>query len=193
MKPRLRGAAIRVGDWIHEREILGDGFPLAPGPADLEAARAGLLKRLGIGPPQAPELGDLLVAGRGFGLGTRSDYAPLLLRTQGFSAVLAESVDPRFRASALRLGLPVLPILGLGAAVAPGDELIVSLENAAVENLRTRRYLMGTAPTSLELRLLAEAPGLELLGRARPEPIDPDVLELTPTAPRERTPPGWRF
>lgn len=174
----MRGRVFAAGDWVHESEILGDGLGPAPSLADVMGRRTDLLKRLGVRETTKFEHGDLLVAGRGFGNGTRRDHAALLLKASGFAAILAQSIDPRFRASALRMGLPVLTLAGLKGGVAQGDELIVDVENGTIENLRTRRVLIANPPSPRELRLIAEAPGMDQLGISESMEPDPDVMEV---------------
>lgn len=178
MRLKMRGRSFRVGDWLSEREILGEGLDAAPRLAAVMQRRNDLLRRLGVRHEAKFERGDLLIAGRGFGLGTRRDHAALLLKAFGVGAVLAQTVDPRFRASAIRLGLPVLTLAGLEGGVQDGDELIVDCENGTIENLRTRRVLIANPPSPRELRLISEAPGMEQLGIAESMEPDPDVMEV---------------
>ena len=180
MRWKMRGRVHAAGDWVHEREILGDAVPAVPRVSDLDSAAAGLLQRLGPPGPAPFERGDIMVAGRGFGLGTTRDHTALLLRLFGFGAILCGSVDMAFRASALRLGLPVLVLPGIRATVEPGDELIVSIDNGTIENLRSRRVLLAPTPTPHEMRVLAQAPGLALMGVPDPRDEDPDVMEVGP-------------
>ncbi len=174
----MRGRSFVVGDWLSEREILGEGLGPAAKLAEVMERRTDLMRRLGVREGAKFERGDLLVAGRGFGLGTRRDHAALLLKAFGVGAVLAHTADPRFRASAIRLGLPVLTLAGLKGGVQEGDELIVDCENGTIENLRTRRVLIANPPSPRELRLISEAPGMEQMGISESMEPDPDVMEV---------------
>lgn len=174
----MRGRSFLVGDWLSEREILGDGLDPAPRLADVMQRRNDLMRRLGVHHEAKFERGDLLVAGRGFGIGTRRDHPALLLKAFGVGAVIAQTVDPRFRQSAVRLGLPVLTLAGVRDGVQEGDELIVDVESGTIENLRTRRVLIADPPSPRELRLIAEAPGMEQMGIAESMEPDPDVMEV---------------
>jgi 3-isopropylmalate/(R)-2-methylmalate dehydratase small subunit len=183
MRLKMRGRSFVVGDWVHEREILGDDLGDVPRVSQLMPARTGLLRRLGVVDEDRFEGGDLIVAGRGFGTGTMRDQAPLLLKMRGVAAVLCQSVDPRFRQSAIRMGLPVLVLPGLKGGVADGDELIIDMQNGTIENLRTRRVLIAPTPSPRELSLLADSPGLDLLGISETMEPDPDVLEVPARPP----------
>ena len=174
----MRGRAFRVGNWVHELEILGESVPAVPRVSEVMPARADLLRRLGAADHARFERGDIIVAGRGFGTGTRRDHAALVIKLAGVAAVLAESCDPRFRDSAFQVGLPVLTLLGLRQGVADGDELILDVENGTIENLRTRRVLIANPPSPRQLRTLHDAPGLALLGILETDAPDPDVMEV---------------
>ncbi len=52
--------------------------------------------------------GDLLVAGRNFGIGSSREQAPQALACLGIAAVIAESFAGLFYRNAINLGLPVL-------------------------------------------------------------------------------------
>lgn len=54
------------------------------------------------------KLGDFVVAGKNFGLGSSREHAPLVLKMAGANAVLAKSVARIFFRNAINLGLPVL-------------------------------------------------------------------------------------
>jgi 3-isopropylmalate/(R)-2-methylmalate dehydratase small subunit len=187
VRTKLRGRVFRTGDWVHERDLVEGLLPLGPNPTDAAAVRAELWPRLGLGHPERFEAGDLLAAGRGFAVGTRTDGAALRLRRAGFGGVVAASVDVRFRESALRLGLPVLVIPSIKGSLADGDEVIANLLGGALENLRVRRLAVGTPLTDSDLRHLDEARGLELLGDAVPKDVDLDVVEIPATRPLTET------
>ncbi|NUA29409.1 3-isopropylmalate dehydratase [Cupriavidus basilensis] len=58
--------------------------------------------------PAAVRPGDLLVAGRNFGVGSSREQAPQALRHLGLAAVIAPSFAGLFYRNAINLGLPVL-------------------------------------------------------------------------------------
>jgi 3-isopropylmalate/(R)-2-methylmalate dehydratase small subunit len=83
------------------------------------------------------ERGDLLLAGRNFGCGSSREHAPQALKLLGIGCVLAESFARIFYRNAIAIGLPVLPVGGLGLceAVAPGDRLRADLATGEVVHL----------------------------------------------------------
>ena len=52
--------------------------------------------------------GDFVVAGENFGLGSSREWAPLIIKVAGVSAVLAKSVARIFFRNAINQGLPIL-------------------------------------------------------------------------------------
>jgi 3-isopropylmalate/(R)-2-methylmalate dehydratase small subunit len=89
--------------------------------------------------PKEVRPGDLIVAGRNFGCGSSREYAPRALKHLGVAGVLAESFARIFYRNAIAIGLPVLPVGGLGLweATEPGDVVAADLATGAVANRRT--------------------------------------------------------
>jgi len=56
----------------------------------------------------AVEPGDIVVAGRDFGVGSAREQAPMALQQLGVGAILAESYGRIFYRNALNFGLPTL-------------------------------------------------------------------------------------
>jgi 3-isopropylmalate dehydratase small subunit len=83
--------------------------------------------------------GDLLLAGRNFGCGSSREHAPQALKLLGIGCVLAESFARIFYRNAIAIGLPVLPVGGLGLweETEPGDRLSADLVTGMVTNHRT--------------------------------------------------------
>lgn len=75
--------------------------------------------------------GDILVAGKNFGLGS-SRPAPENLRRLGISCVIAESVNGLFFRNSVNFGLPVASCPGITAAVTEGDSITVDMDRGTV-------------------------------------------------------------
>jgi 3-isopropylmalate/(R)-2-methylmalate dehydratase small subunit len=54
------------------------------------------------------QVGDFVVAGKNFGLGSSREHAPTIIKIAGVGAVLAESFARIFYRNAINVGLPVL-------------------------------------------------------------------------------------
>jgi len=93
--------------------------------------------------------GDIIVAGRNFGVGSAREQAPMALQHLGVGAVLAESFGRIFYRNALNFGIPAL-IIPSAAAITAGDELRVDPAGGLVENLTTgSNYEVAGLPAHL--------------------------------------------
>lgn len=80
--------------------------------------------------------GDIIVAGRNFGVGSAREQAAMALTHLGVGAVLAVSFGRIFYRNALNFGLPALVYAGVGTVLA-GDPLRVDPVAGRVENGRS--------------------------------------------------------
>lgn len=83
--------------------------------------------------------GDLIVAGKNFGLGSSREHAALVIKMAGISAVLAKSVARIFFRNAINQGLPVL--ICDTEKINNGDELEVDLKSGKIKNLTSNTEL----------------------------------------------------
>src|ERR1035437_5395310 len=79
--------------------------------------------------------GDLVVAGRNFGLGSSREHAPRIIKLAGAGAVLAQSFARIFFRNAINVGLPVLQCDTGG--IGEQDELEVDLAGGELRDLTT--------------------------------------------------------
>ncbi|MBL8199337.1 MAG: 3-isopropylmalate dehydratase small subunit [Chromatiales bacterium] len=80
--------------------------------------------------------GDVVVAGRNFGVGSAREQAAMALNHLGVGAVLAVSFGRIFYRNALNFGLPALVFPAAGTVVA-GDRLRVDPVAGRIENTRS--------------------------------------------------------
>ena len=93
--------------------------------------------------------GDVVVAGRNFGVGSAREQAPMALQHLGVGAILAECYGRIFYRNALNFGIPVLVCPAAGKIKA-GDRLRVDPVGGVVENLTGgHRYEVGSLPEHL--------------------------------------------
>jgi 3-isopropylmalate/(R)-2-methylmalate dehydratase small subunit len=104
------------------------------------------------------ERGDVVVAGRNFGMGSSREQAAQALTHLGVSAVLANSYGGIFYRNALNLGLMVLICPATGKIVA-GDRIAVDPEHGTVQNL-TRNETYPCEPVPAHLMQMVQAGGL---------------------------------
>ena len=70
--------------------------------------------------------GDIVVAGRNFGMGSSREHAPIVMKMSGASVVVAKSFARIFFRNAINIGLPV--IICETDDIDDGDELSIDLE-----------------------------------------------------------------
>ena len=78
--------------------------------------------------------GDVVVAGKNFGLGSSREHAPTIMKMAGVSAVVAESFSRIFFRNAVNIGLPVITAPAAGF-VEEGDRLEIDLAAGILKNL----------------------------------------------------------
>jgi 3-isopropylmalate/(R)-2-methylmalate dehydratase small subunit len=100
------------------------------------------------------ELGDFIVAGRNFGLGSSREHAPLVIKLAGVGAVLAKSVARIFFRNAVNQGLPVL--ICDTAQIDDGDELAVDLAAGTVDDITNGNKLLFSRIPQVMLDILDE-------------------------------------
>jgi 3-isopropylmalate/(R)-2-methylmalate dehydratase small subunit len=100
------------------------------------------------------KLGDFIVGGNNFGLGSSREHAPLVIKMSGISAVLAKSVARIFFRNAINLGLPVL--ICNTDEISDGDELEVYLEAGIIRNVTNSKQLTFSRIPGVMLRILDE-------------------------------------
>lgn len=98
--------------------------------------------------------GDFIAAGKNFGLGSSREHAPLVIKTVGISAVLAQSVARIFFRNAINIGLPVL--ICDTRNINDGDEIAVDLAGGAIENLTKGVHLRFSPFPDVMLKILDE-------------------------------------
>jgi 3-isopropylmalate/(R)-2-methylmalate dehydratase small subunit len=93
--------------------------------------------------------GDIIVAGKSFGMGS-SRPAALALRNVGVACVIAESVGRLFFRNAVNFGLLALECPGVDAAFAEGQSAVVAVDDFMVRNEATGQTLNAKpVPASL--------------------------------------------
>jgi 3-isopropylmalate dehydratase small subunit len=157
----LYGTAHRVGDAITTDDIIAPEWRSADDPAVLAA------QCLAAVAPSIAELGregDILLAGRDFGVGAQPDDAVLALQAVGFAAVVCASADAGFVEAAAAYGLPVVVSPDAAIAIAAGGVVRLDLARGQIED-RANRAQYPAPPSSPEL--IAAVRRAQLLTRMR--------------------------
>lgn len=105
------------------------------------------------------EKGDVIVAGRSFGIGSSREHAPMAIKMSGIAAIVAPSFARIFHRNAINVGLPVVECEGIDQAVEKGDQLEVDLTAGTVINLSTGKVFQASKFPDFMLGII-EAGGL---------------------------------
>jgi 3-isopropylmalate/(R)-2-methylmalate dehydratase small subunit len=80
--------------------------------------------------------GDIVVAGRNFGVGSSRPVAKLFT-VLGVSALIADEFNSLFHRNCINYGLPALTVPGVRSAFSDGDTARIDIATGHVENLTT--------------------------------------------------------
>jgi 3-isopropylmalate/(R)-2-methylmalate dehydratase small subunit len=112
--------------------------------------------------------GDILVAGRNFGLGSHREPANTALVSLGFVAVIAESVARLFFRNSVAIGFHALQVPGITDMVDEGDELQVDMKAWTIRNLTSGKSA-PIEPYSELVQRIIEAGGILRVLKSRVE------------------------
>ena len=79
--------------------------------------------------------GDLIVANRNFGCGSSREHAPMVLKENKVSCVIAASFARIFYRNAINIGLPILECAQAAARIEAGDMVSVDFDSGLITNL----------------------------------------------------------
>jgi len=131
----LRGRVWVLGDHINTDVIIPAKYKFRTGDfkelakhvfEDLDPTLASKISR-----------GDIVVAGRNFGMGSSREHAPRVIKEAGISAVLACSFARIFFRNAINIGLPVIEVKDVNKNFKQGDIALIDLEKGIVRNETT--------------------------------------------------------
>ena len=98
--------------------------------------------------------GDFVVGGRNFGLGSSREHAPRVIRINGVSAIIAQSVARIFFRNSINIGLPV--IIADTSKIKDGDDLEADLTAGTLTNLTTGDKLTFSKLPDVMIKILNE-------------------------------------
>jgi 3-isopropylmalate/(R)-2-methylmalate dehydratase small subunit len=137
-----------LGDAAEQRNVMENAF---------RAVRPGFYKVV--------KPGDILVAGRNFGLGSHREPANKALASLGISAVIAESIARLFFRNAVAIGSHSFQVPGITKFVDEGEELEIDMLGWRLRNI-TQGTEMPLEPYSELVREIIDAGGIiEVLKR----------------------------
>lgn len=99
-------------------------------------------------------VGDFVVAGNNFGLGSSREHAPQIIKIAGVGAVLAKSFARIFYRNAINIGLLLIECDTDG--IDAGDELEIDIKEGFVHNLTKQTRIKITPLPDVMIKLLNE-------------------------------------
>lgn len=79
--------------------------------------------------------GDVIVATKNFGCGSSREHAPLVIKENGVSCVIASSFARIFYRNAINIGLPILECEAAANGIDAGDEVAVDFDTGVIQNI----------------------------------------------------------
>ena len=154
MSDTIEGRVWVFGDDINTDLIIISSLQYAPVP---EMARSCFSA---IRPGWSDEVrpGDVIVAGRNFGVGSGRAIGDVF-RHLGVSCIVAESFNGLGMRNCVNVALPVLPCPGVTTAFTEGDVAEVAWKTGEVRNLTRGTALQGT-PIPPELQTIVDSGGV---------------------------------
>ena len=148
---KVSGSAIKLGSNIDTDVILPGKYLVLISPNDL-AKHA--MEDVDPDFTSKVKKGDFVVGGRNFGLGSSREHAPRVLKMNGVSAVIAQSVARIFFRNSINIGLPV--IIADTRKIKEGNELDVDLTAGTLKNLSTGDQLTFSRLPEVMIKILNE-------------------------------------
>ncbi len=152
--PATCGRAFVFGDNI-DTDVLAPGHLMKLSPPELAGH---CLEAIDVDFAKSVRVGDFVVAGQNFGLGSSREQAAISLKLLGVQAVIATSFARIFYRNALNLGLPAL-FCDEANQIRSGDELDVDPVGGTIHNL-TSRQILTCRPIPAHLMAMVSSGGL---------------------------------
>ena len=148
----MKGKAIRYGDNISTDGIIAGRFMHLR--SNLPELKKHAMEDVDSEFTKKIKEGDFVVGGRNFGLGSSREHAPIVLKMNGASAVIAQSVARIFFRNSINIGLPV--IIADTSNIKEGNELDVDLGAGTLTNLSTGDKLTFSKLPDVMIKILNE-------------------------------------
>ena len=144
----VKGSVFKYGDNVDTDVIIPARYLNIADPAELathamEDIDADFVKKV--------HPGDIVVATRNFGCGSSREHAPLVLRENKVSCVIASSYARICYRYAINIGLPVLECEAAANAIQAGDEVSVDFDTGVITNeTRGETYQAAAFPPFIQ-------------------------------------------
>jgi 3-isopropylmalate/(R)-2-methylmalate dehydratase small subunit len=99
--------------------------------------------------------GDIVIAGKNFGVGSSRPVARLF-QELGVAALVAEEFNSLFLRNSINFGLPAVTIPGVAAAIHDRDKVVLNIREATIENPIDGTKLEGSPLPDFVLEVVAQ-------------------------------------
>lgn len=103
--------------------------------------------------------GDIVVGGFNFGCGSSREHAPMVIKENQVSCVIAKTFARIFYRNAINIGLPILECEAASEGIADGDEVKVDFDTGVITNV-TKGETYQAQPFPTFIKEIIEANGL---------------------------------
>jgi len=87
--------------------------------------------------------GDIIVASKNFGCGSSREHAPIAIKANGVSCVIAETFARIFYRNAINIGLPIMECPEAAQAINAGDEVEINFDTGEIKDNTTGQTFKG--------------------------------------------------
>lgn len=103
--------------------------------------------------------GDIITAGQNFGCGSSREHAPIAIKANGVSLVIAKSFARIFYRNSINIGLAIVECPEAVDGISEGDKVEADMDNGIIRNLTTGKEYK-TAPFPEFIQKIIENGGL---------------------------------
>lgn len=89
------------------------------------------------------KFGDIIVASKNFGCGSSREHAPIAIKANGVSCVIAETFARIFYRNAINIGLPIMECPEAAKAINAGDEVEINFDTGEIKDVTTGQSFKG--------------------------------------------------
>ena len=87
--------------------------------------------------------GDIIVASKNFGCGSSREHAPIAIKANGVSCVIAETFARIFYRNAINIGLPIMECPEAAKAINAGDTVSINFDTGEIVDETTGQTFKG--------------------------------------------------
>ena len=98
--------------------------------------------------------GDIVIAGKNFGIGSSRPVAQLF-KQLGIAALVADEFNSLFLRNSINFGLPAVTIPGVSAAIADQDQVVLDVRASTIEKPADGTKLTGSPLPDFVLEIIA--------------------------------------